>query len=1117
MADDANVVETDYYRAFVNTDGSLNIVEKSTGVSILSNSPLFYFDYGETNCTPTIITVPNASFEIDDNNDGIPDGWSIDESYIRISSEKTSSGGKSLKFDAAIPDTQNRIVYSPLLTVSQGAQYTISIDSYISSFTTGSVQVLVYYYASADGSGTAKTGARYVIQTTAYNSWVTNMVTWRPPANAGSFKIIFYMSSSTVATVYFDNLKVTEKDFLYTFQHNPISHNLLVNGNDTTITASDDTNPYVTVNYTYKMNNHSPYIDYSVALQYKQDILVSEERCDFNVPDLNARVMTRDFALIPFQSPNTYNSDTYTPRIVEFDNGLSFPGSDTMESMRLTRTASSSYLINFYLDYTNNHPHFYYPKHSNSVVYTNETIRKAGYSYTASVTFAVDTNTTLSYLVKTRQPYGYDALLTLSNHADNETLDRNKAVAYGTSDESDPNYGSKGIVGRGIGWTKSVFVSGASPYASLADVNFKAFTDRLYEDGVEIIGHSITPDTDSRPVVSSGLETLSQYHARDWIDHGAGGGTNNWEDLASQGAIKGDNNYILDLLEQYNYQYAWSSFDVGTTDYALNMLVLDSPSRIVHLFCYNNQIDNNIEDNKRIYLWSTENTGKHPEDFYTIDRVDALISERGVHIGHEYLGYSALENHAWYNAGNNVKITPVFDSELEYIAQKRSEDLIWSPTVANMGDYLVTLKDIIITYLADGDVKITNNSSVPLTGVTLLAQNSIKSVKINDYNLVSFGGFYGDKEIVLPTLEHGEAVELAISYGQKDALTPVIESTDTGKKKVNEITAFWDEPNKTLTMTAEARDGNYSFTASMPAIPPRFNRIFTVKDVTLDSIIGQYVASVSGTINFTVPLGSFVHKFQIIETSPVTLIASVASIDDFNTYGNDNQLESVWMPLNISVHLNTDTNYVYNGNQSMQCSYQSGSEVRVNTDNLPYQVKSDWTFAGAKGLELSFYGNSSNSILPIYVKLSDGINERMVAYGLYGEDLNDLRVPQWHRWIINTRDFNTAGVDLMNVKYMYIGFGSGTGSGSLYFADIRLCKPESCLLSMRSADFARLDFAPAGNPCGDCVIDFQELDIIAQGWLTTPPLDANADLNGDGIINFKDFAIFASMWLQTDL
>ncbi|VVB96844.1 Uncharacterised protein [uncultured archaeon] len=555
---------------------------------------------------------------------------------------------------------------------------------------------------------------------------------------------------------------------------NPTS---VTSGNFIYITAIDDTNAYSKITHRYELDTTSPYVKYTVTIQYKQNVRVSEERFDFTVPDQGAQVMTRDLRLVPFEPLKIYSSDLYTPKVIKFNNGLSFIGSDTMESMELYTQGTNS-KVSFSSDYKGNHPHFYVIKNgAGQATWISESERSINDTYSASITFSIDPSTSHKTLIKARQPYGYDASLTLTDHPDDEPIAAIKAVAYGTENENDPDYGTKGIVGRGLGWTKGVFVFHC--YANLdedcylstflQDPDFKTLTDKLYQDGVEIVGHSITPLTDNRSTVLNGLQILSQYGTRNWIDHGAGDGSMNWEDLASQGAIKGDDNYILDIFDQYNYKYAWSYIDLKTANYSPNMLQPASTGDIRPLFFYNNQVDDNTHDSKKIYFWSSVNTLLAPDLFYTNSNTDSLINERGVHIGHEYMGHALSKNHAWYLNGSSIEIYPAFDSELAYIATKKENGLLWTPTMSAFGDYLVSIKDVSVIYNNDGTYTVINNGSSSVTGITLLAEDNIQSATIDNQSLVSFGGSYGSKEIVLPTLAGGQSVNLEISYGTKDA------------------------------------------------------------------------------------------------------------------------------------------------------------------------------------------------------------------------------------------------------------------------------------------------------------------------------------------------------------
>jgi hypothetical protein len=157
---------------------------------------------------------------------------------------------------------------------------------------------------------------------------------------------------------------------------------------------------------------------------------------------------------------------------------------------------------------------------------------------------------------------------------------------------------------------------------------------------------------------------------------------------------------------------------------------------------------------------------------------------------------------------------------------------------------------------------------------------------------------------------------------------------------------------------------------------------------------------------------------------------------------------------------------------------------------------------GAKSLVLYFYGTPGNDAnFPMYVTLTDGSgNSAQVNY--YGE-MNDIDVASWHEWNIDLNQFVEAnGVNMSNVQQITIGFGipgeQAATDGTVYFDDIQLYTTR-CALVMRDANFAKIDFAPLGSPYnGDCKIDYQELEVIANDWLQS---DINIIRKNPGDIN----------------
>jgi|GEM_PF-2295356 len=760
-----STIQTDNYTATINANGTLTFTDKD-GNAILDSSPQFYFDYGDISVRDVSLT--NPSFEADSNLDGIPDGWTVDKTYIRQSAAHASDGNMSLKFNMAAADAAPGECYSPFIEIPVNSSYSITLDAYVESFTSGIAYVYIYGYPSADGAGRYNSRLAARVPTVDTGAWNTVSLDWNPPYDARSFKLLLSSDDNTVATIYFDNLKVSQTTQIYQSNGDTIATDVFTLGNDVTITATDDTNPSVTVAHKYELNTHSPDIRYTATLAYKQDVTVNEERFDFTVPTSTGLIMTRDLQFAEFNKvKGEYYSDLYSPKVVKFRNGLSFPGDDTMQSMRLRATGTAS-TCSLYSDNQFNHPFKYYVKDGGGDgTDISSQSRRVGDSYTASVAFSISPGILPESLVKMRQPDGYEAVLVLANYAGSERTATVSAVAYGTGDTTSPDYGTKGIVGRGLGWTKSLFVAWQSaPYGDLNDSGFKSLHDQLCSDGAEISGNTISADTDTRAEVEVGLRRLSSYGAVNWIDADAANGANNLEDIASRGTLKGDVNYTLDLLDAQGYGYAWSYIDVTTKGYDLNMLKPSDNGANTSFFYYNNRIDDDPSDNARIYLWSTLNTRKKPELYYTGANIDSLISQRGVHIGHEYMASAALENHTWYAdpADGKIEIAPAFDSQLAYIASKRAAGLLWTPTMAQFGDYLKLQQNVLVSDIGGGSYRVTNNNPGSISGLTLLAEEDAISVNLDGKELSLSGGSYKGNKVILPALLPGQTALLSISY-----------------------------------------------------------------------------------------------------------------------------------------------------------------------------------------------------------------------------------------------------------------------------------------------------------------------------------------------------------------
>jgi hypothetical protein len=189
------------------------------------------------------------------------------------------------------------------------------------------------------------------------------------------------------------------------------------------------------------------------------------------------------------------------------------------------------------------------------------------------------------------------------------------------------------------------------------------------------------------------------------------------------------------------------------------------------------------------------------------------------------------------------------------------------------------------------------------------------------------------------------------------------------------------------------------------------------------------------------------------------------------------------------------------GLQSMVCYYDNGPDLYYSEVGTKSLDPCDWTIAGMKMLTLWFHGendpynNDANETEQMYVGLEDNGNEYAeVRYPM--EDMDDIRLLDWTEWNIALSEFeaNNPDVNLTNIETLYIGFGDRNGSeaggfGTVYFDDIRLYPP-TCVLSYGQPE---LDWN------NDCIVDFGEIDIMAEQWLeadvnlgqVSEPCDAN--------------------------
>jgi len=142
----------------------------------------------------------------------------------------------------------------------------------------------------------------------------------------------------------------------------------------------------------------------------------------------------------------------------------------------------------------------------------------------------------------------------------------------------------------------------------------------------------------------------------------------------------------------------------------------------------------------------------------------------------------------------------------------------------------------------------------------------------------------------------------------------------------------------------------------------------------------------------------------------------------------------------------TEETIVHGGGKSMPVAYDNNKQgYSKNSEvDLTLSMIRNWTEEGVTELSLWFYGDSANSVEPLYVAVSNSAGTPAVVVH---DDPIAATIGAWTQWIIPLQAFADQGINLSNVDKIAIGLGTKGnmtvpgGSGKMYFDDIRLNRP----------------------------------------------------------------------------
>ena len=167
--------------------------------------------------------------------------------------------------------------------------------------------------------------------------------------------------------------------------------------------------------------------------------------------------------------------------------------------------------------------------------------------------------------------------------------------------------------------------------------------------------------------------------------------------------------------------------------------------------------------------------------------------------------------------------------------------------------------------------------------------------------------------------------------------------------------------------------------------------------------------------------------------------------------------------------------------QSLPLSYDNTGGAAISEATRTFDGAQDWTRSNVKALTFYVHGSEDNAGGQLYVKVN-GVKQAVTA---------DLAEESWQEVNIDLADF--AGLNLQRVTSLTVGIEGGGTFGTVFIDNIRLY-PTRCIAGS----------SLAGDLNGDCVVDEEDLALIADAWLSAPlaveyTFDAGlSDTSGNG-------------------
>ncbi len=318
----------------------------------------------------------------------------------------------------------------------------------------------------------------------------------------------------------------------------------------------------------------------------------------------------------------------------------------------------------------------------------------------------------VNYPLFNNYPSGKKGAFTLSSDADGESYDKVKAIYYGSNYEDHPDYRKKGLWANNLLVTKSIFGYNKNIYG---------LAKQMIADGFTIAYHTYHPLADSMSDLRKNLlEETEDLNIRYWIDHSFG---KNPEDLTDCGWIPDSSSYILDILEEADFKYAWLS---DGFNYSLN--AFDDYCQLPHI---NRAMTKNYDLyflGRRMAKCWTWNPNEE-ESFRTVTDRDSLLSiieDRGLLHLYTHMCMGELDYRLPFIETNGDTLTVRDDVEERFreIDELQRNHGLWVAPAEVIYDRMLAIDSVEIVSIAEDEnsfqLEVRNNSTYDIIDFELI-------------------------------------------------------------------------------------------------------------------------------------------------------------------------------------------------------------------------------------------------------------------------------------------------------------------------------------------------------------------------------------------------------------